>query len=301
MTNEVSLQKYIFNEIQQRLGKRADQVETLADILKVGKDAVYRRMRGDTILTPDEIALLARHFNISLDTFAFQKANSVMFTFNPFTHIVKSFDDYLSDIQSDLAVVSKIPSAHVFYASAEIPIFYYMFFPELIHFKFYVWGRTIWNFEYLQNKPFDFEIIPYPVYKQVETVLNLYRSLHTTELWSMNIMDSTLSQVEYHVSIGGFKNPKDAVTICKRLHELADHMQSMAQHGRKFILGSNSSSEGGTFNLYHNEMIYTNNTILVDTPFGKSVYATHTNPNFLKTSDERMCEYTDGWFKHVLA
>jgi hypothetical protein len=38
----------------------------------------------------------------------------------------------------------------------------------------------------------------------------------------------------------------------------------------------------------------------VQSPIGQMVYTTHGNPNFLKTTDKRMCDYTHAWFERVM-
>jgi hypothetical protein len=297
------LQTYILEAIQARFIKKTEAVDALAELLNVGKDAVYRRLRGDTLLTPDEIELLVRHYNISLDAYIFRQSDSVFFTFNPFTHTVKTFDDYLTGIHTDLLLLSKLPNVQISYASAEIPIFYYMFFPELFQFKLYVWARTIWHFDFLQKVPFSFDLIPFPFIQKSEEILKLYRQIPSTELWSLNIIDNTLNQIEYHVVSNGFKDPTDALILCEKLQMLVIHMQTMAEYGQKIPLSTNHINEQipDNFELYHNEMIYTNITIFVESKIGRAVYTSHCNPNFLKTTDIRMCDYTEGWINSIMA
>ncbi len=294
------LQHYLLEEISKRFLKKTDAIDALCLLLNVGKDAVYRRMRGDTVLSPAELTLLAAKFNISLDSFVFKNTDSVVFTFNPFSYTVKTFEDYLESVYKDVTAMYQIPGVDVWYASAEIPLFYYIIHPEIINFKLYVWGRTAWNFDYLQNKKYHQDIIPYTVYRKAEEIHHAYRQIPTTELWTLNLIDNTLNQIEYHVASGLFQNPLDALVICEKLCDLTWHMQKMAEHGRKFARGKPADSSGAKFELYHNEMIYTNNTIYVQSPIGRMVYTTHGNPNFLKTTDKRMCNYIHTWFENVM-
>lgn len=163
-----------------------------------------------------------------------------------------------------------------------------------------MWGRTVWNFDYLQSKPFTFDLINVPTIEKAREVVNLYRMLPSTELWSLNIMDNTLNQIEYYAQSGGFKRVEDAILLCQKLIQLADFMQTMAEKGRKIKVGL-PESDGASFKLLHNEMIYTNNTILVNSSKGRAVYTTLGNPNFLKTNDDRMCDYTEKWFQGIIS
>ncbi|HMR43451.1 MAG TPA: helix-turn-helix transcriptional regulator, partial [Saprospiraceae bacterium] len=76
-----NIQNQIFELILNRFPKKSDAVEELSQLFSIGKDAIYRRMRGESVLTPDELQKLAVKFNISLDALAFENKNSVFFTF----------------------------------------------------------------------------------------------------------------------------------------------------------------------------------------------------------------------------
>lgn len=291
------LQDQFLEAVLSQYPKRSVAVDALSEMLGTGKDAIYRRLRGDTLLTPDELQLLARAFNISLDALVFDQSDKVFFSYSFFEKPVDSFRTYLTGIFQYLEQASKQAKARVYYASAEIPFFYYCFFPELIAFKLYVWGRTIWGFDYLRNRPFDFEILPYSDLQLAEQCLLFYRDLPSTEHWSMNMVDFTLSQIEYHVISGAFKNGEDALVLCDRLLDLTQHLQAMAEHGRKFVINRPpDTAPENSFELYHNEMVYSNNTILVCSDQGKMLFTTYSNPNFLRSTDQKICDYTENWF-----
>lgn len=293
------LQQYLLDEVLNRFPRRADAIEALKSLLNLGSDAVYRRIRGDSTLSPDEMNLLARKFDVSLDKFIFEKSDSVVFTFNPFSQKVSSFQDYLKGIDADLDILIKLPDIKIMDSWTEIPFFYYIYFPELFCFKFYVWGRTIWDFKYLHSQKFSLDTIPVPVIQQAQKILDRYRQIPSTQLWALSIVDNTLNQIEYHVNSNSFANPQDAILLCQRVLELAVHMENMAIHGKKIPVGGGNG--GADLVLYHNEMFGTNNTIFVQSRFGNAVYTTISNPNFLKTSDDQMCKYTDDWFKNVIS
>ncbi len=300
MLDENQLQIYLLEEIIKKFERRADAVESLCDTLKLARDGVYRRLRSQSVVTPDEILLLARKYNISLDRFIFDKTTSVVWTFNAITRHVKQFEDYIESIVEDSGAMLGLPGAEVWYGTSEIPFFYYIVFPEIISFKLYVWGKTLWKFDYLQNRKYSLDIVPHHALDMAKKAHYNYRMLPSTELWSLSIMDNTLNQIEYHSISDGFENPEDALLLCDKMTELANHMENMALHGRKFGYGQDPELvNGGEFNLYYNEMIYTNNTIYVRSPSIRLVFAVHANPNFLRTQDERIADYTEDWFLSI--
>ena len=295
-----SLQLSLLNAIVAQFPKRVDAVDAISELLEVGKDAVYRRMRGETFLTPDQVALLAQHFNISVDALI-GDSDAVYFTYNAFTSGTKDFEQFLMTYVKELQQASRLPEYKFYYASVELPLFQALFFPELMAFKLYIWGRTALELEYIKDLKFDFSIIPHPVLRLIDDMLQMYISIPSTELWSQNIIDNTLNQIEYYVSCNSFKNNADALVLCDRLIELTQHMQRMAERGHKFPLGGKpESATGATFDLYHNEMVHTNNTILSMTGQGKVLFTTLSNPNFLKSTDQDICEHIEGWFQRII-
>ena len=295
-----NLQDALLTRILSHFNRKSEAVEKLSELLNVGRDAIYRRLRGDTLLSPEEICILSEAFGISLDEVAFGQSDLVFFTFNALSQKINTVEDYLGSVDENLSRLSQLPNAKIKYAATEIPIFYYCTFPEIISFKLYVWGRTIWDLNHIQQKPFHFDFLPPHVMEMGRRLLDNYTQLATTELWSLNLFDNTLNQIEYHVNNGSFAEEKDALLICDRLQELAEHLCFMAEKGRKFKQ-SQDPDLGPDFRLYHNEMLYTNNTIFLSSPSVRIVFSTFGNPNFIGSTDPRICDYTEDWFEKVIS
>jgi len=296
-----TLQDQLLEVVLSKYARRAEAVDALCELLNVGKDAIYRRLRGDSLLSPDELKLLALEYEISLDAFVFEERDTVFFRYLPFTKPLNNFSEYLNQIYTDLQKVSTISDAKVYYASAEIPIFYYLLFPDLFAFKLYVWGSTIWDFDYLKNKQFSRDLIPPDIFDLADKTSKLYQNIPSVELWSLNIVDFSLSQIEYHVISGGFKEENFALTLCDQLLELCNHLQEMAAAGSKFKIGmTGEHAKPNTFELYHNEMVYTNNTVMVTSERVNMLYTAFINPNFLTSTDSRVCEFSEDWFNRMI-
>ncbi len=298
-----NLQEKILENILHRYPKKPDAVYAISQLLGVGKDAVYRRLRGDTFLNPDELSKLSQHFQISLDSLVFERTDTVFFVFNMFSKPVKSFEDYVESVYTEIFQLQRLPDAHVQYATTEIPIFYYTLFPELFCFKLYTWGRTVWDFPYLRKHLFDFSLVAPPVIAKMSAVMRLYFHLPSTEIWSVGIVDNTLGQIEFHLNSGGFKNPPDALTLCDCLRDLTRHLRLMATEGFKVELPDKAGNivHNSPFQLYHNEMVNTNNTIFVTTAVGRVLFTTLATPNFIRSTDERVCDYKEEWFQMIIS
>jgi hypothetical protein len=296
-----SLQDQLFEIILHRYPRRVDAVDDLCQLLNLAKDPVYRRLRGDTFLPPDELSLLARHFGISLDALVMGASDNVVCNFNAFSRKIKDFSDYLVGFNAEFEQIHRMPNTHLYYASAELSVFTYNFFPELISFKLYIWGRTTWNLESVRDRQFSLDLVTPPIIRLSQELLGHYLRLNSTELWTAQIMDITLAQIEYHVYSGGFRDPKEAIVLIDKLYAWALHMKAMAHAGKKFNIGEKPEHGRGDFNLYYNEMVYTNITALITSDIGRMVYSAFCTPNFLRSTDAKLCNYTEEWFASITA
>lgn len=295
------LQEQLFEKILQRYFRRSDAVEDLCELLNLAKDPIYRRLRGDTFLSPQEMAILSLHYQISLDALIAGKSEQFLCSFNDFSRKIKDFSDYLEAYIADLGQMRQLSHPHLFYASVEVPIFTYAFIPELICFKLYIWGRTTWNLEFVRQRPFEFSLVTAPILRLCEKMLDQYIAIPSTELWSVNIMDNTLAQIEYHAYSGGFKDPNDALQLCDRLIDWINHLRQVAAAGKKFKVGEKPELGRAPFTLYYNEMVHTNNVAYISSDLVKAIYTAYCNPNFIKSTDENLCNYTGEWFQNVMA
>jgi hypothetical protein len=59
------LQRQFFERIKLRVAPHLNMVDEIGELLSIGSDSVYRRMRGDTALTLEEAIQLANKFHNS--------------------------------------------------------------------------------------------------------------------------------------------------------------------------------------------------------------------------------------------
>lgn len=294
-----NLQKQFFEVLLGKFSKKTDAVEEISGLLSVSRDAVYRRFRGDSVLTPEELQTLALNYRISIDELIFKETDKVFFSFNAFANPVAQFDDYLKGLSENMEIAFKMPNARVLYATAEIPMFFYCLFPELMCFKLYVWGKTVWNMPFLKDVKFSFELFSPQILNLIETINRGYLKLPSTELWCLNILDNTLNQIEFLLTNGDFATGHDALKLCERLIDLLHHTSKMAAYGKKFNKTVDPGDASVSFEFYHNELVFTNNTIFLKSDAVNVVFSTFDSPNFLVSSDPRLFSHAERWFQNV--
>ena len=75
-----SAQQLFFKHIKSLLPPHLSLVDTVAEVLAVSNDSAYRRIRGETQISFEEIKKLCEKFKISLDQLLQLNSNSYLFT-----------------------------------------------------------------------------------------------------------------------------------------------------------------------------------------------------------------------------
>jgi hypothetical protein len=189
----------------------------------------------------------------------------------------------------------------IYYATQEITPFQYFFFPELTAFKLYTYGLTVWELKNLEHQKCSMDLISPDVMDKAKECARLYTLLPSTDLWSWGILNHSLNQIEYLSETKRFDPPELALKVCDQLLELLDRHREMASIGKKYFKSASTAASYGDFFLHYNELVNTNNTILLKSPSLKLLFTTFGNPNFLSTSDSRTCKYFEHWFENTIS
>ena len=293
-------QERILKKIVDILGGRAQAVEVLSKLLDKGPDSIYRRLNGESVLTVEELRIIAEALELSIDHLLFGENDQYVFRFNASNNQIQTAEDYLRDIGANLEVLLQRENPHVYYASEDVPLFMYLFYPKLLVFKFYIYGRTTWNFSYWKDRKFSFDLISDDFFRLANSIARDYSAIYSTDLWRLNIMDTTLSQLNFIQQMGFFENQDDAIVVCDELLKLINHMQRMTELGRKFPPDQEKFSQSGKFELFFNEFSATNTTILANANNQRMLYVTMRHPNFLYTADPTLCLKIETWLKALI-
>ena len=295
-----SLQEGLFARILPYFPNKTEAAEALSKLLNLTKESVYRRLRGETLLTPDEISLLAARFRISVDALLPQDPPLIPFMYNLFSEPIEDLSGYVKQVYENLQLLGPLKDVQIYYASQEIPIFHYFYYPELFSFKMYIYGLTNWNLLYLKDHKFSADLLPPSATEQAKECVRIYTSYPSKALWTISFVDHTLNQIEYVAAVNRFDPPELAFLLCDQIDQLLERARKMSELGKKFFLVSDTVPENGRFELYYNELASTNNTILVISENQQLLYTTFGNPNFLSTTDLRLCQHTQQWFEMII-
>lgn len=295
-----SFQQEFFAKLQGKFSDdRAAMIRAIGDQLHVGRDAVYRRLRGETPLTGEEMIALARLYNICLDPVNTSDIPKMHYPDGAVE--ITSEAEYFRDVLMRSEMMAALDDVRVDYATPELPLFYELNTPVLLAYKTYVYGLTTWNFSKWKDVPFRPELIDPEVQQIANRLQRVLYSFPARELWSAGILDITLREIEHGVQVGYLIDDAMVGEMFRELEETIKHMESMTRIGKRFPPGERPAADSPDFRVYHNEMTNTNNVILIRSPQQSVVYTTFVNPNYLFSSDARVINQMQTWFDNLVA
>ena len=92
MTSSNSIQSVFLEQIRTKLAPNLSFSDELAEILSISRDSAYRRIRGETVLSLDEVKALSSRYGVSLDNLLLPESDGVSFQLRPLNTSDFSFD-----------------------------------------------------------------------------------------------------------------------------------------------------------------------------------------------------------------
>ena len=301
MENQEDIQLRLIRMIRDQLPDHVSMVDEIADLLELSNDSAYRRIRGEKPLSLHELQKLAVKFQISLDDLIGNPNNSVTFRTNFLEENSYSFMDWLKSVLQFTLGASTATDAEVIFILNELSIFHIIEVPEVCAFKLFFWKKSNLDFPGYRDLKFSVDDLDAEVLKLSEEISKHFVSVNTIEFTTEESLNSFLKQVVYYSEAGYFNSKEDAIVLCDKLHELVDHQQKQAALGFKFPNGKHPVGEEGNFQLYHNDLILVDNTILVKTGNGSATYLTSNAINLMVSYDKTFFEYNYAWGRNLLA
>lgn len=295
-------QQAFFNRIRQTLPPHISMADQLAEILSISYDSVYRRIRGEKPISMNELKLLCERFQISLDQVLEIKSEAVLFQAPDINQQPATFEEYLQGILKQFHYFNSFSSRKLFYLCKDLPIWYFYTFPEIAAFKTFCWIKTVQNHKDYSDKKFSFEEFPFTdCFELGQKILKEYNRLPGIELWNFESLSSTLRQIEYYKDAGLFASKKDLQLVIDSFHESINHLKRQAEVGYKFLPGTPGSLSADPYELYINEVILGNNTIMLELDSTPHCFINYNVLNYLFTKDPRFTTQAFASFRNLLS
>lgn len=298
--NSKTAQVNFISRIREVIPPNHSLVDELADVLGISNDSAYRRIRGETSLTIDEVSKLCSHYKLTFDVFGSNMGGTVTFSYHHLGNEIAKFETYLRNIRDDLKKIKGTEKGELLFAAEDVPVFHHFRTPLLAAFKMFYWNKSILNAPELEGKSFDPGYVPATLIELVAEIYDLYIDVPSIEVWSDDTLNSTLKQIEYFVESGVLADKKTALAVCDETENMIRDIQRQAEFGCKFKGEAPAPGKANNYTLYNSELMIGNNCILVTMGSNKAVYLSHNTFNSMVTINSSFCEETERWLRNLV-
>jgi hypothetical protein len=299
MNPQSTIQEALFQSIKSNLAPNISFVHELSELLGISYDSAYRRIRGEKELSLEELKTICLQYKISVDALFNFKSNHVIFSALAIGENGFNIENWLQSLLTAIKLIHAAKDREIIYAAKDIPVFYYFEFPEIAAFKIYFWNKTLIPLSGYENKLLTLEA-PENLYETGRQLLSHYIRIPTIEIWSEETISSVLRQIEYCYASGFFARIEDVFRLCDVLDEWLDHVQIQAENGFQYMRGKSAEGIENNFKLYHNEVLVTDNTILVKADGQKTSYNTYNVINQLITTNPVFCDQIENSLRNLM-
>lgn len=294
------LQIAFLNEIRSKLPSHLSLVDAIAENLHLSTDSAYRRLRGEKLLTLDEIATLARIYQMSLDSFLQLDTEAVVFWGKHISRQTFDFEKYLTGIAEQLSFFLTFRQRHMYYSNKDIPIFHLFTFPELATFKCYFWSRYNLDYSRYNKEKFLIEDFREIFNTTGRKISELYLQIASTEIWNLDCINTTIRQIEYYRDTRIFKSEKDVEIVYDCLEKLVQYIEQLVEYGHKVPFGKTPGASDVKYEVYINDFLLGDNTVLAELDGKQVAFLNHNVINYLMTTNEEFVKYTFESFKVLM-
>ncbi|MFA7274298.1 MAG: hypothetical protein WC044_10530 [Crocinitomicaceae bacterium] len=279
------IQETLFRLIKQKLIGEEALGLALSDILSISSDAVYRRYRGETALTINEVKKLCGHFNISFDALCEMGDGKVIFSYPPLNTYDFSLESYLEGILIAFQRLKSLGEPEMILSINNLSLFQLMNFPQLVRFKLFFWAKTHLQIPDYKETKFAHERTSDSAFSLGKEILQIYNTIPSKEIYDLEYMRGFLRQIEYYFKAHLFEDPEYPLFLHDRISMLSAHLKEQATNGKKFIYGTQAPAKGNEFEMYLNETINSDATFYFKGKETEGLYITHNIMNYLETSN----------------
>lgn len=227
----------ILQNINEYLPPDENIVNTLMELLSLGKEAVYRRFRNEVPFTLEETIRISQKFEISLDqmfssTDNLNHAKWASFDINKFytsQNYVERYSEKIDMFLSMIREMQKNGKGILRSANNIIPYTFYLSFEKLSKFRYYKWSYLATGV----NPNFHFsEMVVPPRLLQLEKILVKEARLipRTLLILDKNIFSSVLNDIRYFFD-RGFLSEKEVVELKDELYGLLSFIENLTATG----------------------------------------------------------------------
>ena len=219
-------------QLRNRIPKNSKLVTKLAEILSLEREAVYRRLRQDVSFTIEEIAIITKEFNVSLDSILGANARTTqLFRFQSLKDENPIKIDYLL-LEECLQVIKEVASdskGKISLVTNLLPRLLYTGFIRIFRFYFFKW--RYYSTPVDQTLPYHEIVLSDRIIQMVEDIFAYSKNIKNCYyILDNRIFHNFVNDVNYFNSIRLIRD-EDVLLIKNELFRFLDYMEEIAAKG----------------------------------------------------------------------
>lgn len=227
-----SLREHLIKAMSEQLPPGTNLAKLLSSLLYMGKEAVYRRLRGDVAFSFEEAAVISEKMDVSLDEVVHSCFSNRTIVEPVPAGEISAVDKYTSILENKISTLAKVVGSgrsEVGISSNSLPLSLLYRYPGLARFSFYRW-----LYQYgVSDLSMTFSQVSLPaglVELQNEYTDRIAGIDYIYYIWSDRLFASLTKDIGYFVDMRLMK-PEEASMVVGELMSLAEDMERLASRG----------------------------------------------------------------------
>lgn len=287
----MKLNEALIDMIQENTPGHTNPAAVLCDTLAIGREAAYRRLRGDVLFSFSEAALLSARLNFSLDrTMGRVGAGNVLFQLS-FSDFYSTLEKYGALLEKDIAFLSNAsldPTAAMATAGSTIPPEFYMRYEHMSNFKFFKWVYQNGMFDPSVRCLGDMQVPPGLRHIYQGYVRGVEALASTTYVFDGTCFKRWVSAIRTFRAMHLISD-EDVKALTQELFLLLEETESIAQRG--------ANRNGNKVSFYLSEIDLESSYSYISTSNRKASCLGVFSLNSLRTLDPTMFSLVEQWVK----
>lgn len=275
------LHKRLVSRLREKVKGKGVLVQELMDLLEISQDTVYRRLRGASEFTINELYKISRKFDLSIDAIFNSNIPSTNFRFNQLYGKDDNFMPYIANLTKQMEQLSKSKGTLTF-VSSELPISQSFQNQGLREFKIYYWQKVVLNRIALKGVKFDQNFgLGININEYVDSLMHSYANMNKVEIWTEETIDDTIRQILY-CRDSGLLDADMIQLVCESTLAMLDRLESELEM-------QSEVDNPHRLTFYVSSVELGNNVILMNFNSHRSAYVKFNTFNTVATSSDDFC------------
>lgn len=218
--------------LKRKTPEKENTVYLLMDIIPIGKEAAYRRLRGEIPFTLSEAAAICKKLNVSLDKIiGSKKENDYTFQISP-VFIKSPFEEYrkiMKEVEEGINIIKEDPKGISYRASNKLPVEFAVKYDYLSRVYLYLVHYQLYP-DSTPKKLTEFDI-PHSLKAAENKIASLMSETDSIIILSNHIFSEYISIIKYLQNLDTIS--KEEISLLKKqLHMMLNDMEECASTGR---------------------------------------------------------------------